>query len=158
MVSIPPGTSCSSIASSAISNGTPLASTFVSKGSLAFQPGQSSKFLPGIRTNGTELIFTCTPGHEKGRQQQKEDRLKHLVFPKHNTAVRTSSNQQIMLLTDIRPVNPRRMPVQSQVANPTFGVPYSYSMIPITGDNPLTVAREERNRTNGFLWSQSECG
>ena len=117
------------------------------------------RFSLGNHVNGIGIIIMCTSilAIKKGRQQQKEDRLKHLVFPKHNTAVRTSSNQQIMRLTDIRPANPTRMPVQSQVANPTFGVPYSHSMILITGDDPLTVAREERNRTNGFLWSQSEC-
>ena len=42
----------------------------------------------------------------------QEDRLEHLIFPKRKTAVMTRSNQQIMYLTDIRPSNPIRMPVQ----------------------------------------------
>ena len=62
-----------------------------------------------------------------------------------------------MRWTESHPFNTGRMPVQCHVTNPTFGVPYSHSFIPGTGDNPLTVARKKRNVRNGVLWYQSTC-
>ena len=74
---------------------------------------------------------------KKDREQWMGNLLKYLVFPNCNMAIPTASNQQIFRLGDTRSADYARMPLQCQVANPTFGDPYSHSSIARTGDNPL---------------------
>ena len=80
--------------------------------------------------------------------------LQRLIFPYRNISVFTCSCQEILCPTHIHPKNPIRMPLQHQLANIGFNVPYSYTFVKGTGHNPLVI-REQRKRSNRALRCES---
>ena len=77
--------------------------------------------------------------------------LQKPIFPHRNTTVLTSSSQEILRPTHIHPSNQIRMPVQSQPTIATFNVPYAYTLVIGTSDDPLIVTREKSNGINACL-------